>query len=392
MGMQMMYRLVLSATMFTTLLTGSVLFPHVAHAATYYVATNGSDSNPGSQVQPFRTINKGLKVLASGDTLYIRGGKYNEAINPVTGAIPNGGGSWATATIIAGYPGETVTLAPTAGSSVIKLGSGGGFNYMIFDNLELDGTAMGSCGGCGEALYLGGDSHHIRFSNCNIHNGPSHNIFGGGSFNEFINNRVHDSRAYGWYWSGNNTIFDGNEVYNQGGYGYHIYNTGATDVSDNIVRNSRIYNNGFGSNSSGFGLIVSHGTNNQVYNNFVYGNLAGVQIDHSCVDCKAYYNTIYGNTASGISIAEVHPESTTGSIVRNNIVYGNRSAIIHVGDPGAVIDHNFTSDPQFVNPSAGDFHLKSGSPAKTASDTGGEVGAYGNIFPGPHLRLISVTP
>ena len=117
MGMQMMYRLVLSATMFTTLLTGSVLFPHVAHAATYYVATNGSDSNPGSQAQPFRTINKGLKVLASGDTLYIRGGKYNEAINPVTGAIPNGGGSWATATIIAGYPGETVTLAPTAGSS-----------------------------------------------------------------------------------------------------------------------------------------------------------------------------------------------------------------------------------------------------------------------------------
>ena len=36
------------------------------------------------------------------------------------------------------------------------------------------------------------------------------------------------------------------------------------------------------------------------------------------------------------------------------------------------------TDPTFVDAPNGDFHLQEGSPALTASDTGGEIGAYGS--------------
>jgi hypothetical protein len=45
---------------------------------TYYVATNGSDSNAGTITAPFKTITKavGLAQLAAGDTIYVRGGTH----------------------------------------------------------------------------------------------------------------------------------------------------------------------------------------------------------------------------------------------------------------------------------------------------------------------------
>jgi hypothetical protein len=53
-----------------------------APAATYYVATNGSDSNPGTLARPFATLDKArdtlrtLAPLADGATVFLRGGTY----------------------------------------------------------------------------------------------------------------------------------------------------------------------------------------------------------------------------------------------------------------------------------------------------------------------------
>jgi len=43
---------------------------------TYYVATDGSDSNPGAKKLPFRTIHKTVEIVSPGDTIYIRQGNY----------------------------------------------------------------------------------------------------------------------------------------------------------------------------------------------------------------------------------------------------------------------------------------------------------------------------
>jgi len=46
--------------------------------STYYVATNGNDNNPGTLTNPWKSIAKsGYKIKAC-DTLYVRGGVYNE--------------------------------------------------------------------------------------------------------------------------------------------------------------------------------------------------------------------------------------------------------------------------------------------------------------------------
>ena len=43
-----------------------------AFGAVYYVATDGNDANAGTKVKPFATLNKANKVVAAGDTVWIR--------------------------------------------------------------------------------------------------------------------------------------------------------------------------------------------------------------------------------------------------------------------------------------------------------------------------------
>lgn len=53
-----------------------VLLPAVASAAEYYVATNGSDANPGTIQQPFASLQRAQESAEPGDTVFIRGGRY----------------------------------------------------------------------------------------------------------------------------------------------------------------------------------------------------------------------------------------------------------------------------------------------------------------------------
>ena len=47
-----------------------------ALSANWYMATNGLDSNPGTQSSPFATLMKAQSVAAHGDTVFINGGTY----------------------------------------------------------------------------------------------------------------------------------------------------------------------------------------------------------------------------------------------------------------------------------------------------------------------------
>ena len=53
-----------------------------AAAATIYVAPGGSDSNPGTIDNPFRTFKKAASRMKAGDTCYLRGGIYREVLRP----------------------------------------------------------------------------------------------------------------------------------------------------------------------------------------------------------------------------------------------------------------------------------------------------------------------
>lgn len=61
----------------------------------WYVAPNGSDTADGTEEAPFRTLKKAVSMMQYGDTLYLREGRYEEILKPVSN------------TVICAFPGET---------------------------------------------------------------------------------------------------------------------------------------------------------------------------------------------------------------------------------------------------------------------------------------------
>ena len=79
-------------------------------AGAYYMAPNGSNSNPGTMAAPWRSISRAAQTLQPGDTLYLRGGVYSEyrvnAYDNVYG-LQGAPGQWIT---IRSYPGEWAVI------------------------------------------------------------------------------------------------------------------------------------------------------------------------------------------------------------------------------------------------------------------------------------------
>src|SRR5687768_15901085 len=52
--------------------------PVEAAAKTYYVAIDGKDTNPGTEAQPFATMQKAVNVMVAGDTTLVKNGTYTK--------------------------------------------------------------------------------------------------------------------------------------------------------------------------------------------------------------------------------------------------------------------------------------------------------------------------
>lgn len=97
-------------TLLVMLLCSCALAPSPqASAATLYVDTqnpSARDSNPGTQSQPWKTIQKAASTAAAGDTVIVKAGEYNEFVtnqvsgtagNPITfTGVRGGNGAWLT--------------------------------------------------------------------------------------------------------------------------------------------------------------------------------------------------------------------------------------------------------------------------------------------------------
>lgn len=369
-----------------------MLSPLASLAATRYMATNGSDGNScdasQSQSTPKRNLNGAsgaMACMAGGDTLIVRAGTYNERIAPFGNALPNGLGE-NQRTTIAGYPGEVVQFGP-AGGTVFDLGGGAGFSYMTFENFIIDAENYNPSGPRG--ANFGWDTHHIRFKNMTVRNAVV-NIEGRGSYHEFLNCRVYGAYYYGWYWSGDHTLIDGNEIFNNTEYAIHLFSAvqppepPAEYISNNIIRNNRIYGNGFGHDGAGGAasptVIMSHGHDNAMYNNLIYNNdWTGIQVNSYCFNCQAYNNTIVNNRGPGVDIGN---DNVFDSVVLNNIFSGNGTPILNQG-ANSTMNNNlcqsgdtgctFVGDPAFEDSGAGNFKLTAGSAARNRIATSGGV-------------------
>jgi parallel beta-helix repeat protein len=364
-----------------------------------YMAPSGSggnDSNTCAQSvnrstpkANFGGTGGALACMSPGDTLYLVGGTYSQGIRV---PLPSGTGPTAVMTI-ASAPSEIATLAPSD-SAVIDIPWDANKQYITFDRLVFDCTNGGDqCTG----VYIGRGNHHIRFTNVEIKSNYNTVVrpesssgiatSGEGDTIVFQNCNIHGFQRYASYVRGTNWVFDGCEIHHNGAYGIHIYNSGDTTISNNIVRNSFVHHNsmipGLGGDISS-GILISSGSNNQAYNNVVYANgegnsnnLAGIQVGGNSTSNLVYNNTIYGNGGKCITI----DSGSNGAQVQNNLCFNNGDAVEIVNggastaflknmceSPGGIGCDLVTTNPLFANLAATppNFQLQPTSPAKDA--------------------------
>jgi hypothetical protein len=388
----------------------------------YYVATDGRDSNPGTEQWPWRSVQKAANTLAAGETVYIKEGTYNERIWVQNSGTP---GNFIT---FAAYPGHTVTLD----------GTGIGFDWYGLFNVK--------------------DKSYIKVSGLRVINSSYWGIYVGGNSNNIIieKNYTYNTASSGIAaWRGPETvncsdiIISGNEIelavngkqqecislsgidrfevrynyvhhgsltqtleYSTGGEGidtkdgcsngevyrncvYRTYNKLGiyVDAWDEDSSNIEVFDNIVHDCFEGFAVASEAGGelenikfyNNLAYNNDTWGIMVNAWHDDSVLKHgKVINNTFYDN-GGGIYIGD---EIFEDLVVRNNICSRNEQAQLrdaseqkHRNQQTQIqVDYNLidgfrgswreiygdravVGDPRFVNPSLGDFHLKPNSPA-----------------------------
>jgi len=151
-----------SATAVVTLVT------QPATGSTYYVATWGSDSNPGSFSKPWKTIQHAADSVGAGDTVYVRGGVYNELTSMK--ALGSASAGFIT---FSSYPGENAIVDGTR--LKIPGGQWGLFTiqdqgYIVINGFELRNYKTSSRADVPIGIYIFGAGSNLQIVNNHIHN------------------------------------------------------------------------------------------------------------------------------------------------------------------------------------------------------------------------------
>ncbi len=385
------------------------------HGNVYYVAPTGNDSNPGTETQPWRNIQKAANTLVAGDTVYIRAGTYQERV------IPQNSGSDGNHYITyAAYPGEKVTIDGNGVSVPADEGlfHVAGRNYIRISGLRaINSTYAG---------ILIDNSGHIIVEKNYTYNTASSGIGVWGSNNIIVDGNEVELACYNGMQESltvadtdtfevkNNHVHNGIAGYDKEGivakdgssngkvYRNHVHHTQAVgiyvdaagkrtfniDVFQNVVHD--VSDNGFSIASEVGGPLE----NIRLYNNVAYHNkYAGIWLSGCCPasashpirDIKIINNTLYNNGwepwGGGIGLENPEVQNVT---IRNNICSQNLSFQIAVDasipTETLTVDHNLIDGyrggegeiygddyvegaPLFANPSGADFHLQPDSPA-----------------------------
>src|SRR5579871_4596094 len=244
--------------------------------STYYVATTGSNSNPGSLTQPFLTIQHALDVATNpGDTVEVRAGTYNERLTfPASGSASGG---YIT---LEAYPGEHVLLS---GQGAKNNDTGYGNNMVQITNqsyIQLIGFEIAYDSG----VSVSDDAFGVR-------------VQGSGSNINILNNTIHN--------------IDGSTTQGLAGAGIHVYGSSTTTPYSNI-------------DISGNTIYACQPGDAQTETLTVNGNVSNFQITGNVIhNCNNIGIDIIGGEADAFGL----PKGTQGlpqardGVCSNNIVY-----------------------------------------------------------------------
>jgi len=280
---------------------------------TFYVSTTGNDTNNGSKDSPFKTIQKAIDVVKSGELIYLRGGTYYPQ---KTLRINKASGSSKQRTRLFGFPGEQVIIdgsgfttfdpddidnqmfrhkaaywhykdieirrAPSSGLEVLGLES----NDNIIENLKTydNGyTGIAISGGASNTLVLNCDSYRNYDPQNKGRDADGFSAkFDVGLGNKFVGCRAWSNADDGWdlWMAGNRVTINECWAYKNG---FDLWNVGkdfqgdgdgfkfGRGLGNHVILNSAAWGNdlrGFNSNNNESNLVVFNNTawNNRVLN------------------------------------------------------------------------------------------------------------------------------
>lgn len=319
------------------------LLPSCTSAKNLYVATTGSDANPGTQAAPVSTIARADSLARPGYTIHVAPGTYRVA-------------------------------APSANSAGITTSRSGTASARIRFVSNVKNAAKIVVSGTGIAWHSKGD--YVDIDGFDISGSGRHGILASGANLTITNNLIHDMTISGGCNGGGGAAID-----TDGPIGHVLINA-------NIIRN--IGYAMIGSCNTVQGIYIAN-ANNTVTNNVVSGVTAvGIQQWHGATASTIVNNTVF-HSKIGILIGQgdagVSPAGSQNNYVANNIVYDNKTyGIVEGGTVGrnnryvnnlvysngtnlrvaGFVSGTISADPLFVNYQAngsGDYRIRSKSPA-----------------------------
>jgi hypothetical protein len=338
------FRLVVTARLLSEPKQSESAMINLASGAVYYVATSGSDSNPGTQAAPWRTIQHAATSVKAGDTVNIRAGVYNEAVTPsVSGSAAAGSVTFQS------YPGEIATIDGT-GLKVVN-GQSGLFNisnrdYITVSGLEIRNFTSKSDAQVPVGIYVSGADNQIQLLSNHVHNitttAPAN---ADNCASNALGIAIYGTQAPA---SINNLTVSGNEVdHNKTGCSETLTLNG--NVENFTVTGNLIHDN----NNIGIDAIGYEGTapqaaydrarngtisGNTIYNITSFGNpdygneyaADGIYVDGG-TNIVIERNTVH-DTDLNVELASEHKGKLTDYItLRNNLIYHGNSNGISIG-------------------------------------------------------------
>lgn len=372
-------KLALSACMLATALLPSV----ATHAATYYVATTGSNSNAGTSSQPWRTVAYAVDKMVAGDTTYVKGGTYYGHVRFKRS------GSQSAPIKLLNAPGEFPVIdCNNTTTQMVLLQNSSGYRYPM-GWITIEGFEIRDC-------YNGIKWYNLHDSvirrNWIHHNNKGSGILGGGSLRVLIDrNRINHNAFldsypdHGIYVNGSYVTITNNLIYDNAGFGIQLNGTAAYDSAKYAGREFAESHNWFVANNTlaysrtqaGVTIWGSRCNNTRVENNIFYENAVTASSLH----------------ANGIKFVLSTSAPCTGIRINNNLAFASGSGGtrfltgtsakvgVHYTQSGNIVN---TLAPKFVNasatlPSSPNFALTSGSPA---IDKGMSLSATKVSYPG----------
>ena len=334
--------------------------------SSFYVATNGNDSNPGTEAAPWRTVQHAADTVRAGSTVNVRGGIYEELVT-----IKTSGNATEGYITFRSFPGETAILdaehiAPDGRGGILTIRDKSyvrieGFEIRNYHTAEHRLTPLG--------ISVMGSGSHIELLKNNVHHieqtfegrdGPGHGANGFGiavygtdaktPISELVidGNEVHHLQtgsSESLVVNGNvtnfrithNVVHDNNNIgIDVIGFEHTAPDPAVDQARDGVVSGNLVYNitsrgnPAYGNEQNSDGIYVDGGTRVLIEQNVMHDVDFGIELASEHKDRATSYitarnNLIYHSHTAGVSIGGYAPERghTDHCMVVNNTLYEN---------------------------------------------------------------------